>query len=65
MIDRDFSDTKGRILRMKELQRYLNSGRSTCRKIAEEAGAVIKRDRWTGYDRVKIDEYIDRGMTHE
>lgn len=53
-------DMDGRLLGAAELQAYINMGRNGARRVAEEAGAVIRIGNRVLYDRLKIDAYLDQ-----
>lgn len=50
---------EGRLLGAVELQGYISMGRNGARKLAEDAGAVVKIGNRVLFDRLKIDAYID------
>ena len=60
---RQNSNTSGRLLGIDELQRYLNLGMATAKRIGKESGAFVKIGSRVLYDREKVDAYID-GLEH-
>ena len=54
------SSTNSRLLGIKELMQYLNVGRNSALKFAEESKSKIRIGRRVLYDKHKIDKYINK-----
>ena len=52
--------TNSRLLGIKELMQYLNVGRNSALKFAEESKSKIRIGRRVLYDKNKIDKYINK-----
>lgn len=65
MLPRENRNCNGRLLRMPELQEYLNMGTKGAAEFAGKAGAVFKIGNRVLYDRAKIDAYIDAKMEEQ
>ena len=52
--------TNSRLLGIKELMQYLNVGRNSALKFAEESQSKIRIGRRVLYDKNKIDKYINK-----
>lgn len=51
---------EGRLIDTDELRAYTNLGRNNAMKLGEEIGAKVKIGKRVLWDRVKIDQYLDR-----
>ncbi len=56
----NITPTNSRLLGIKELMQYLNVGRNSALKFAEESQSKIKIGRRVLYDKNKIDKYINK-----
>ena len=55
-----------RLLGIKQLMEYINVGRNTARRVGIEAEATVRIGGRVLYDRLKIDEWIERtGGKHD
>ena len=56
----NITPTNSRLLGIKELMQYLNVGRNSALKFAEESKSKIRIGRRVLYDKNKIDKYINK-----